>query len=481
MIFWRIIDNQIYPVEETDTLGFEKSDGLAIPDEYLDKQEFMVMRTAHGIGDWGIISAMPRLLKEKYPNCKVYVPSIVLLEKLFSQYADNWDAWSNPFTNVENVFKHNPYVDDFVDEYDGEIFHDHYRVYDKDNTDIPLVEQMLKFWQFKESDFWIVHSQPELYWSDEEKELGDAIIKEYVGDNDFGCLLISDRYDYTMDKLIIEKIDVGLKHFYWTERPIEQTEFDYIQKALDMRNMSVRIQLYIKSKARYNVGNQCGTSQLVTRYSDVHTVQRQFPIAHNFVRGENYLDEEYKRLHLSSPDKFESKTTTTLKFKADLVDFLGNDFKDKNVIEIGCSLGYTTHVLSGYFNKVTAVDYDPARIQAARDFNKGKTNIDYIVKDVYGAAWDFDRNHQVVFIDCVHEYNFIRNDIINSINYFDKPMLFFDDYGLFPNSVMKCIDEFAEQGVLKVIKKIGHKKDVVFPKTAHKILKDYEGIICQVM
>ena len=26
------------------------------------------MRTAHGIGDWGIISAMTRLLKEKYPN-----------------------------------------------------------------------------------------------------------------------------------------------------------------------------------------------------------------------------------------------------------------------------------------------------------------------------------------------------------------------------------------------------------------------------
>ena len=284
-----------------------------------------------------------------------------------------------------------------------------------------------------------------------------------------------------MDKLIIEKIDVGLKHFYWTERPIEQTEFDYIQKALDMRNMSVRIQLYIKSKARYNVGNQCGTSQLVTRYSDVHTVQRQFPIAHNFVRGENYLDEEYKRLHLSSPDKFESKTTTTLKFKAELIDFLGDNFKDKNVIEIGCSLGYTTHVLSGYFNKVTAVDYDPARIQAASNFNSSKTNIDYIVKDVYGTAWDFDRNHQVVFIDCVHEYNFIRNDIINAINYFGKPLLFFDDYGLFPNSVMKCIDEFAEQGVLKVIKKIGHKKDVVFPKTAHKILKDYEGIICQVM
>lgn len=305
MIFWRIVDNKVHPIEETDTLGFEKADGLAIPDDYLDRKEFMVMRTAHGIGDWGIISAMPRLLKEKYPDCKVYVPSIALLEKLFSQYAGNWNAWGNPFTNVENVFKHNPYVDDFVDEYDGEIFHDHYRVYDKDNTDVPLVEQMLKFWQFKDSEY--KDSQPELYWSDEEKKMGDAIIEEYVHDNDFGCLLISDRYDYTMDKLIIENIDVGLKHFYWTERPIEQTEFDFIDKALDMRNMPVRIQLYIKSKARYNVGNQCGTSQLITRYSDVHSVQRQFPIAHNFVRGENLLDDEYKRIHLSAPDKFESR------------------------------------------------------------------------------------------------------------------------------------------------------------------------------
>ena len=437
----------------------------------------MVMRTAHGIGDWGIITAMPRLLKEKYPDCKVYVPSPKLLKDLFGQYESNWSAWSNPFINVKYVFDNNPYVDGYKDEIDGEIFHDHYRIYDKDELDIPLVEQMLKFWQFEEDEY--KDSDPELYFSDEEIKLGNDIIKEYT-EGDFGCLLISDRYDYTMDKLITDIIDPKLKHFYWTERPIEQTEFDFIDKALDMRNMSVRIQLYIKSKAKYNVGNQCGTSQLVTRYSDVYSVQRQFPIAHNFVRGEIYLDDEYKRVHLArAPDKFESKTTTTLKFKADLIDFLGDRFKDKNVIEIGCSLGYTSYALSGYFNKVTAVDYDPSRIQSSKEFGKDKTNINFIVKDVYGTPWDFDKNHQVVFIDCVHDYPFIKNDIINAITYFDKPLLIFDDYGLFPHSVMKCIDEFAEQGVLKVIKKIGHKKDVVFEKTAHKILKDYEGIICQ--
>jgi len=87
--FWRIVDNQVHPVHETEYIGFEKSEGLRIPDEYLDNQEFMVMRTAHGIGDWGIISAMPRLLKEKYPNSKVVVPSKKLLKKLFGQDHNN--------------------------------------------------------------------------------------------------------------------------------------------------------------------------------------------------------------------------------------------------------------------------------------------------------------------------------------------------------------------------------------------------------
>ena len=123
MIFWRMVDGKNYPIEETDKLGFEEKDGLRIPDEYLDKQEFIVMRTAHGIGDWGIISAMPRLLKQKYPNCKVYLPSQLLLKKMFGQSHDN----------VEKIFAHNPYVDGVVDNFNGEVFHDQYRVYDDTN------------------------------------------------------------------------------------------------------------------------------------------------------------------------------------------------------------------------------------------------------------------------------------------------------------------------------------------------------------
>ena len=154
------------------------------------------------------------------------------------------------------------------------------------------------------------------------------------------------------------------------------------------------------------------------------------------------------------PDKTQDKNTTSLEFKKDLIEYLGDDYKDKICLEVGTSKGYSTRILSFLFKKVITVENNSELVEFAKKFNEDIDNIDYYLGDVYQSEWEFDEDIQVVFIDCVHEYNFIRNDIINAINYFDKPLLFFDDYGLFPNSVMKCIDEFTEQGVLKVIKKI---------------------------
>jgi len=288
VIFYRVLDNVLYHIKETKNLGFEKSEGYRIPDEYLENQKFTVMRTANGIGDWGIISAMPRLLKQKYPDCRVYVPSSKLIKKLFGVESNI----------AEIIFKHNPYVDKFKDYILGEVFHDHYRIYDKDNTDIPLLEQMLKFWQFDEKEY--IDSQPEMYWSDEEISIGDEIISKYVGGNNFGCLLISDRFGTQRGvidsdtlkretKAINDNLDKSLKYFYFTSSPLRETPFNWIDSVLDMRHIDIRIQLYIKSKAKINVGNQCGVNHMVVRYSDVYETQRQIPIAHNFVRGETYL------------------------------------------------------------------------------------------------------------------------------------------------------------------------------------------------
>ena len=288
MIFWRITDNKVLPVQEVDTLGFEESEGMRIPDEYLQDQEFVIMRGCHGIGDYGIISAMPRLLKQKYPNCGVFLPSNNLYKKL----------WGRNNKVVESIFKNNPYVDGFVDSVKGDIFHDHYRVWDKNNPNIPLIKQMLKFWQFEDNE--MEDYLPELYWTDEEKSIGDEIIKDFVGKDNFGCLMISDRFgqdDKTFKNKTFEehskKLNELLKHnnlpyFYWSHRPINELGFKF-KKVLNFRHMNLRIQLYIKSKAMINVGIQCGTTQCIIRYSRCKTIQRQFPIGSNFLDGEELV------------------------------------------------------------------------------------------------------------------------------------------------------------------------------------------------
>ena len=497
MVFYRIVDNELYAAGDVEKLGFEESQGLRIPDEYLEKQEFTIMRAAHGLGDWGIISAMPRLLKEKYPNCKVYLPSVKLLEKLFGNQKQNWGSFDNPFLNVEYIFKNNPYVDGFKDYISDEIFHDHYRVYDKDKKDIPLIKQMLKFWQFEKNEY--KNYTPELYFSKNEKQIGDKIIKETVGDNEFGSLLISNRYESQNgrydeegnEKILTYFLEKNkLPYFYFTYKPKEEFPFKF-DGCLDLRNMDVRTQLYIRSKAKLNIGNHCGVLDCVSGHSKVYQVQRVFPLNQNVVEDEIYLNREnYKYLidgndykvdiMKNLPDKYTSKTTTSLKWKSDLIDYFQNDkFKKMKVLEVGSSLGHSTRILSFLFGKVIALDNLAERHVKSDKLNHDRDNIEYKVMDVYGERWNFE-NVDVVFIDCVHDYEHVKSDIDNSIKNFDKPLFVFDDYGLFPE-VKKAIDEYISQGVFEVKTFLGNPAGTEFPKTLNVTLKDWEGIVCQTM
>ena len=299
MIFFRVLDDKLFTVGEVDELGFENSESLRIPDEYLEKQEFTVMRMCHGIGDWGIISAMPKLLKKKYPNCKVYLPSVKLLEKLSGEMKDNWGTWDNPFNNVHYIFDNNPYVDGYKDYIIDEIFHDHYRIYDKDKKDIPLTKQMLKFWQFEDSEYEDYY--PELYFSDEERQIGNDIIDRSVGKDEFGGLLITNRfessggrYDEESNKMLmnvlLEKCG-DLPFFYWTYKKPEELPITF-NKGFDMRHVSTRIQLYIRTKAKLNIGTHCGFLDCVSRYSKVFQIQRVFPLNQNIIEAEYYVNKE---------------------------------------------------------------------------------------------------------------------------------------------------------------------------------------------
>ena len=288
MIFWRIVEDTLYNINKVKNLGFPKTDPFYIQDEYLERQIFTVCRTCLGIGDWGIISAMPRLLKQKYPNCTVQLPSEILLKNLFKPYASEWlKSWSNPYKTMEYIFRNNPYVDAFVDTVVDEIYHDHYRIFDENNCEIPLLEQMLKFWQFKHTEY--EDSAPELYFTDKEKEIGNAIIKNHAPDG-FGTLLLSNRFKKDRDTKFIRKVlnKNKLPYFYWVSNKSLLSLFD-VNTVFDMRNVSIRVQMYIKTQAKLLVGNQCGADIIFPRYTNVYMSPKTDNFGSNIVRGNLYI------------------------------------------------------------------------------------------------------------------------------------------------------------------------------------------------
>jgi hypothetical protein len=80
-----------------------------------------------------------------------------------------------------------------VDNYAGEIYHDHFRIYDSNNYNIPLVEQMLMFLGFTKEELKNEDTSPMLFFTDTEIEQGENIIKEYFGNEEFCSINLSRR------------------------------------------------------------------------------------------------------------------------------------------------------------------------------------------------------------------------------------------------------------------------------------------------
>ena len=291
--FLRIVNNQVYSNGQVPKLGWPKKNGYRIPDEYLQKGEFMIMRLCNGLGDWGIISALPRMLKEKYPHCKVYLPSEKMVTSLLGF---GWQHWPNPEKNVKRIFQNNPYVDGFVDDIPGEIYHDHFRIYEDKHTS--LVKQMLLFWGFSENE--CINYEPEIYFSDDEKEEGDKIIEKYFGSDEFGGFVCSNSqlekgkfWEDERDNSIIETLkQYPLNYAYYGGVGItpDQTPFNnYIKVALDLSQFDLRTQLYIRSKAKVNIGYQSSMFEIVCRYSKIICTEMEGGVRENMFDVITYI------------------------------------------------------------------------------------------------------------------------------------------------------------------------------------------------
>jgi hypothetical protein len=279
-------------VEEVGRLGFPNTSSPTIPLEYLKNKQFILFRTCHSYGDWVILSAMPRLLKQKYPDCIVVIPSPDCISKYFSPSSWHYKH-NNPFNNVVEVFKNNPYVDGMIDEIPQgmPIYHDHFRIYDPNNADIPLIKQMLKFWRFEDHE--IEDCLPELYWDEEEQQIGDTIIKQLFDGKPFGFLYLDDLYvvgdgvnhtwypeDQKREKLeykrsLIQKeiYNHNLSWLYYsgTDSFIYKTDNEI--KDVKELNVSLRVQQYIKSKSKVVIGHQGGYgTDCMSRYTECYVV-----------------------------------------------------------------------------------------------------------------------------------------------------------------------------------------------------------------
>tara|TARA_R100000664_G_C2753498_1_gene140916 strand:+ start:512 stop:1429 length:918 start_codon:yes stop_codon:yes gene_type:complete len=303
-VFFRINNDKLFSAGNVDTLGFQESDGYRIADEYLEKQEFVVMRTCHGLGDWVILSAMPRLLKKKYPECKVYLPSKILLKKIFGDMLNNWGYGTFDASEVvSNIFSNNPYVDDFIDSVDGEIFHDHYKIFDNTNDKIPLVNQMLKFWQFKDSE--MIDTTPDFYPTEKEIEW----FKKFNTYDKYGYISTSSTFGDTAEPdIMLDKIkehDADMVWYYYGEVSLSESYFSFLKNVIEVKplNLTIRQQQMLKINAMVNYGNETGMNLWTTKYSKTFVLgnkkygpihsksgERKRPFrTGNFVCGVKYL------------------------------------------------------------------------------------------------------------------------------------------------------------------------------------------------
>lgn len=149
------------------------------------------------------------------------------------------------------------------------------------------------------------------------------------------------------------------------------------------------------------------------------------------------LEKEFEDILNNLQHKNTVKSTTTLKFKKDVIDILLNNPFEGDILEVGTSSGNTTVILAAVAKKLNkkVFGFDNSK-KLLNDTDKlcksfGLDNYILIRKDVYKEEWNVS-NIGFVLIDCVHTEWHFRKDLHNAISVSanGKPIIVAHDFGL---------------------------------------------------
>jgi len=176
-------------------------------------------------------------------------------------------------------------------------------------------------------------------------------------------------------------------------------------------------------------------------------------------------------------NKNDNKSTTSRKFKEDILRIFGNGYEDKTLLELGCHQGNTTRVYAECFNKVIAVERDESNLMKTKEICKDVDNVEFICSDVYDKDFQLP-TVDIVHIDAGHTYESVGYDIDRCINQMNNPILIFDDYGHEGRTVRDAINAKLDEGKIQLWTHIGEDKGYIAAN--NKVFIGREGIICNV-
>ena len=312
---WTVLKDRLYDLGEVSYLGvpyedIRKGEVGVLPDDY--DGWFPFMRMCYSIGDLAIVSGVFEALKTKYPKIKIAWPSNNYINHILGEgFISRWD-YSPTVTaesNINTIMGNNPHIDKIfeIGEFDR-IFIDHDRSYTSlvhdgemiRSADEPLAEQILRRFGFTDEDIQTIDSRPKLYFTQEEIDKCEKIIQEYIGSYEYGCLLFAGRLErfkgrWENDYLLFEdaKRFEGLPVFKYSQYDLKNTEWEqFFPNQIDFTEIgvSIREQIYIKQRAKFNIGYQGGVTEASSGgNSEMISLSPYLTIRENCVRGSKYI------------------------------------------------------------------------------------------------------------------------------------------------------------------------------------------------